>query len=418
MSLSSVLPDRWGEYFVGDLLEFSNGVNADKGSYGRGMPFANVLEVISNESLTEDQIPGKVDISRTLVDRYQVVYGDILFNRTSETQSDLGLSSVYLGKSPVLFGGFVFRGRPRTNLLDTGFSKYVFRSSSVRDQIQSMGQGGIRANLGQKDIKRVRLALPPVPEQREISNAIADVDELTQNLRMMIRKKHDIKLGMMQQLLTGRTRLSGFDEPWREVALGDCVQYLRTIALPRALLDRESSLGYLHYGDIHKSSIPRLDAAAQVLPRVSTELARNADMLRKGDLVFVDASEDPAGIGKSVEITATSSGGEVSGLHTIAARFDKQVLLDGFKMYLQFMPEFRSSLLRLASGTKVLATSRRHISSTKLRLPGLEEQSAIVGVLSAIEDEVQVLRMRTKKAEDVKQGMMQELLSGRIRLPA
>ena len=92
--------------------------------------------------------------------------------------------------------------------------------------------------------------------------------------------------------------------------------------------------------------------------------------LQVGDLVFADASEDLAGVGKSIEITSVPDGGLVPGLHTIAARFDKTVLADGFKAYLQFIPSFRQALLRLAAGTKVLATTRTYISSINLRLPG------------------------------------------------
>ncbi len=196
------------------------------------------------------------------------------------------------------------------------------------------------------------------------------------------------------------------------------MSYVKTVALSRAQLDAKSPLKYLHYGDIHTRSSVLLDAVAEEMPRASALLAGRAGQLRCGDLVFADASEDPAGVGKSVEIVDVPSGGVVPGLHTIAARFDKSVLADGFKAYLQFIPAFREQLLRLAAGTKVLATTRSYISSVILTLPpDVTEQKAIAEVLHDSEREIDALRIRLSKARDMKTGMMQQLLTGRTRLP-
>jgi type I restriction enzyme, S subunit len=106
----------------------------------------------------------------------------------------------------------------------------------------------------------------------------------------------------------------------------------------------------------------------------------------------------------------------VSGLHTIAARFEKKVLADGFKGYLQFCPPFATHLRRLAAGTKVYATNRAHVASVEMRLSMLPEQTAIAGVLSDMEDELIVLEARRDKTSNLKQAMMQGLLTGRTRL--
>lgn len=153
------------------------------------------------------------------------------------------------------------------------------------------------------------------------------------------------------------------------------------------------------------------------MPRAARRLAGSAGLLHVGDLIFADASEDVAGVGKSVEISSVPSEGVVPGLHTIAARFDKAVLADGFKAYIQFIPSFRDSLLRLAAGTKVLATTRAYISGVTLYLPSVEEQRAIADVLLAADSEIDALRNKLMKAEAIKTGMMQQLLTGRTRLP-
>jgi type I restriction enzyme S subunit len=106
----------------------------------------------------------------------------------------------------------------------------------------------------------------------------------------------------------------------------------------------------------------------------------------------------------------------VSGQHTIAARFDKAVLADGFKGYLQYCVPFASHLRRLAAGTKVFATNRAHIASVEMRLPSVVEQRAIAAVLSDMVAAITALEARRDKTRLLKLAMMQELLTGRTRL--
>lgn len=267
------------------------------------------------------------------------------------------------------------------------------------------------------EFSKIEVDVPQLDEQTAIAEVATELSAYIASLESLIAKKHAIRQGMMQQLLTGRTRLPGFDGTWADVKLGDHVTYIKTVALSRAQLDTSSPLRYLHYGDIHTRDELRLDASREPMPRAAAALAGRAGRLQPGDLVFADASEDPDGVGKSVEIISVPPEGVVPGLHTIAARFSKAVLADGFKAYLQCVPAFREQLLRLAAGTKVLATTRSYVSSVTLSLPGVEEQRAIVEISSDGEAEINALLMRLDKARAMKSGMMQQLLTGRTRLP-
>ncbi len=218
----------------------------------------------------------------------------------------------------------------------------------------------------------------------------------------------------MQQLLTGKTRLPGFSGEWEEKRLGDHVKFLRNGVNSRAELTIDDPIKYLHYGDIHACNSVQL--CPDDLPSLPSCKAKTLDRLHDGDLIFVDASEDLDGVGKSVEIAGVFETECVSGLHTIVARFDKSVLADGFKGYLQFCHEFTSQLRRLAAGTKVYATNRSHIAGIEMRLPDTAEQTAIAEVLSDMDSDIEALEARRDKARLIKQGMMQELLTGRTRL--
>jgi type I restriction enzyme S subunit len=199
---------EWEPRQLGGLLDFQNGVNAGKEAYGRGIPFINVLEVVENTHIEVTDIPGRVDVPSETRNKYSVQSGDILFNRTSETREEVGLASTYIGDEPVLFGGFVIRGRPVGNELNQAYAGYALRAPSVRKQIISSGQGAIRSNIGQQRLAKVEIPLPSLDEQRAIAEVLSDMDAEIEAWETRRAKTEAVKTGMMQELLTGKTRLT------------------------------------------------------------------------------------------------------------------------------------------------------------------------------------------------------------------
>ncbi|KJE76777.1 restriction endonuclease subunit S [Ferrimicrobium acidiphilum] len=346
--------------------------------------------------------------------RCDVRYGDLLLTKDG---ANTGNATINLFREEIsLLSSVAFiRANPRRSI-ESYILQYLL-SAAGRKQVEDAMAGNAITRLTLAKIKDLRIPLPPVPEQRAIAEVLTDADDFISTLERLIKKKEAIKQGMMQELLTGRTRLPGFNGSWSKTTLGNHVTYVRTVPLSRDQLDVASRLKYLHYGDIHTRTSPFLNASQEEMPRASSHLAGKTGHLRVGDLIFADASEDYAGVGKSVELVGVPTEGVIAGLHTIAARFDKSVLADGFKAYLQHIPSFRQGLLRLAAGTKVLATTRSYISSIDVSLPSTKEQQAIAGVLTDCEQEIAVLGHRLDKARAIKQGMMQQLLTGRTRLP-
>jgi type I restriction enzyme S subunit len=411
-----VIPEDWEIVPLSELLDFRNGVNADKSAYGQGTPFINVLEVITQTHIRSSDIPGLVTLPSSLLDSYAVHRGDVLFNRTSETQEEVGLASVYLGDETVVFGGFVIRGRSRGTAVDESYSGYAFRSPTIRSQIISKGQGAVRSNIGQQELSKVVAVLPPLPEQRAIAAALSDVDDLISALDKLIAKKRVVKTAAMQRLLTGKQRLQGFSGEWEVRRFGDVFSFLSTANNPRSDLSEHGDIGYVHYGDLHATDSSFLDCSRAKIPHISRDKVKDISLLEEGDLVMVDASEDYEGVGKSVEVRNLNGRELVAGLHTLLLRGNKKTLADGFKGYLQYIPAVRSTLVKLATGISVYGISKNNVKSVDVSLPGLEEQTAIAAVLSDMDAEIEALEARREKTRRVKQGMMQELLTGRTRL--
>lgn len=265
-------------------------------------------------------------------------------------------------------------------------------------------------------LRSFRIPLPPLPEQRAIAEALSDVDALISSLDRLISKKRAVKTAAMQQLLTGKRRPPGFSGGWETRRLGEVFAFLGTANNPRSDLSEDGQVGYMHYGDVHGTSSSHLDCDNVHVPRISGELVQRVPLLQDGDLVMVDASEDYDGVGKSVEVKNVRGKKLVAGLHTLLLRGNKSIAADGFKGYLQFVPELRAALTRLATGISVYGISKNNVRNVKIKLPSVLEQAAIATVLSDMDAEIEALKARREKTRLVKQGITQELLTGRTRL--
>jgi len=345
--------------------------------------------------------------------RCDVKRGDVLLTKDGANTGNAAINT--LDEEVSLLSSVAFlRFDPQKHA--AGYFLQQILSSFGQKQIQDAMSGNAITRLTLAKIKQLKFPVPVSSEQRAIATALSDVDSLITVLDKLIGKKRAIKTAVMQQLLTGKKRLPGFSGEWEVTRLGEHVTFLRNGVNSRAELTADGAIKYLHYGDIHTSDRVRLDTRTVVMPCLPEERARALDRLRDGDLIFADASEDLDGVGKSIEIRGTDGVEVVAGLHTIAARFDKSILADGFKAYLQFIPAFRQHLRRLAAGTKVYATNRSHIASAEIHLPDTNEQQAIAQVLTDMDAEIAALEKRRDKTLAIKQGMMQELLTGRTRL--
>lgn len=401
--------ERLTDYVLGDLFEFSNGLNADRGSFGSGIPFANTLEVIQNQAITSQIMPGKINISSETLKRYSLRFGDVLFNRTSETADEAGLASVYLDHAPAVFGGFIFRARPKNSLLDPAYAKYALRSFETRKQIASLGQGGIRSNISQRDLKKVRISLPPVQVQRTTAENLGAVDNLISQLERLIAKKQSIKQGMMQHLLTGKTRLPGFAAPWSNVSAGDVGIFKGGSGFPLKHQGLTSGdYPFFKVSDMNNEGNGLFMRAANHYITESQRKIMGAVMIPKGSIVF-------AKVGAAVFLERKRILGQLSCIDNNMAAY----LLDPTKADVRFV---HFALTNFAMSSLVATTAMPSLNGSQLRsipllLPSdLGEQKAIAHVLSDSANELELLEMQLLKARGIKQGMMHELLTGRTRL--
>ncbi|MCG0996462.1 MULTISPECIES: restriction endonuclease subunit S [Acetobacter] len=409
MPTGTNLPKGWSLVQLSQLMKFQNGLNSDKSAYGRGLRFANVLEVITHSHLFANMIPGRVITSVSETNRYLVQKGDLLFNRTSETQEEVGLASVYLDDEPILFGGFVLRGKPISDALDPVFAGYGLRSKIVREQIIAAGQGGIRANIGQQSLSKIKVALPSRLEQKAIAEALSDADTLIEGLERLIAKKRLIKQGAMQELLTGRRRLPGFSGEWKNFRLSEHGKFLSGSGFPLVYQGHSS-------GDYPFFKVSDFSGESNAIRLTRANHYIDSDIQRQlGARVFPPKAIVFAKIGAAIFLERKRMIAQASCLDNNMAAFVLQgtgLCVDLILAKFQFF-----ALGDLVSSTALPAISSSDLKAIEFFLPkALDEQEAIAGVLNDMDAEIQALEDSLEKAQQIKEGMMQTLLTGQIRL--
>jgi type I restriction enzyme S subunit len=303
--------------------------------------------------------------------------------------------------------------------VDHRFFAYSMRSKSSQAQLNNLQTGSALKQLPVGKLVQLQLVIPPLPEQRVIAGVLGDADALIGELNRLIAKKRDVKQAAMQQLLTGQQRLPGFNGKWVMKTLGELFTFGGGYSASRDQLSSEGYC-YLHYGDIHKSSKVFIDVCSdyQDIPKLTIPLNRVSpvSLLEDGDVVFVDASEDDEGTSRHVVIVNKDKTPFISGLHTIVAKSKTNELSHQYRRYCIQTAAIRRQFYFFAVGTKVSGISKGNITKLTLPIPSIPEQNAIASVLTDIDAELAAMEQRLGKTRAIKQGMMQELLTGKTRL--
>ncbi|WP_153731835.1 restriction endonuclease subunit S [Sporosarcina obsidiansis] len=211
-----------------------------------------------------------------------------------------------------------------------------------------------------------------------------------------------------------------YPRDWKEYKFGDVFDLGGSLSISRANLCDEG-ICYLHYGDIHKTqeNFMSVNRDYDTLPKynISLEEISSKYLLKDGDIVFADASEDYEGIGKAVAIINPENIPFISGLHTIVARDTNDTISYNYKRYFLSDWNIRKQLMILATGTSVYGLSKPNLQNLKIVLPDKKEQEKIGSILSVWDKTIELKKQLIRQKKEHKKGLMQNLLSGRVRFP-
>jgi type I restriction enzyme S subunit len=294
----------------------------------------------------------------------------------------------------------------------TSYIWQVLWSLYSEGNVEELRTVGAQPAISMANLKKHKIALPPQPEQRAIAAALSDVDALLDGLDRLIAKKRDLKQATMQQLLTGQTRLPDFHGEWEVKRLGE-IGWTYGGLTAKTKADFGVGAGqYVTFMNVMTNVV--VDCESFELVRVAPTELQNRVM--HGDLLLNGSSETPDEVAMCSLLME-----EVPDLYLnsfcFGFRLRDSAEVDGlFLAYYIRSHEGREMMKALAQGSTRYNLSKGALLDASIRLPSLPEQSAIAAVLSHMDAELAALEARRTKTHDIKQAMMQELLTGKTRL--
>ncbi len=303
-----------------------------------------------------------------------------------------------------------FRCNPEK--LNNFYLKGALQSSHFVKQYQAVMAQSTRSQVPITAQRKLSLVIPPIPEQRAIATALSDVDALLGALDRLIVKKRDLKQAAMQQLLTGQTRLPGFHGEWEVKRLGD-VGEISSAGVDKKIRPDEVPVRLVNYLDVYRKDFIYSDDLNHWVTAPPHQAKRCA--VQKGDVFFTPTSETRDDIGISAVAMEDIPDAAYS-YHVARLRLREPWDLC-FRTYAFKTRAFldQAETLCDGNGTRYVISQGKFRSMT-VQVPPVSEQTAIAAVLTDMDAELALLEARLAKTRALKQGMMQELLTGRTRL--
>ncbi|MHB8585927.1 MAG: restriction endonuclease subunit S [Thermoplasmatota archaeon] len=295
------------------------------------------------------------------------------------------------------------------NMADRHFCFFALQGKIGQLQTAQYIKGGAQPGLNCGDVEKFLIPLPPDrQEQRAIAAALSDADALIAALDTMIAKKRAMKQGAMQQLLTGRTRLPGFDGIWRQTTLGALGSFFKGRGI-KADEVTDAGASCIRYGELYTRYRNYLTTTVS---HVSPATAAQSVPIAKGDIMFAASGETSEEIGTCAAYVGDADayvGGDV-----IVHRPVNQDSI--FLAHLFNSPPVAAQKARLCHGEVIVHINASSLAAIRFEVPEVGEQRAVATVLTDMDAEIAALELQREKARAIKQGMMQSLLTGRVRL--
>ena len=403
-----VFPEDWQVTTISNVADTSSGTTPSRSMleryYNNGTIYwVKTLDLNNSEIFSTEENVTQEAINETSLKIYPAgtvlvaMYGG--FNQIGRTG---------LLRNPATINQALTAIRPNTKVLS---SEYLLRVLNYRVNYWKSIASSSRKdpNITGRDVREFPLAFPKVEEQHAIAAALSDVDALLNSLDALIAKKRLIKQGTMQELLTGKKRLPGFSGDWKVIAIGEEIDLLTGYPFPSSQYTN-SGVRLLRCSNIKRGVTDWTEEITQYWVDITFDLTRYS--LQEGDLVI---AMDGSLVGKSYA--------SLSKKDLPALLLQRAARIRSNRINIGYLKQHVGSeyFVKYVDAVKTV-TAIPHISSDDIRNfeialpPTVEEQTAIAEILSDMDAEISALEQKREKTRLLKQGMMQELLTGRIRL--
>ena len=226
---------------------------------------------------------------------------------------------------------------------------------------------------------------------------------------------------MSEERLVPKLRFPSYSSEWHSYTLGEILTFYSTNSFSREKLNYDAgSVKNIHYGDIH-TKFPSIVSVSdnKDIPFINNEIDLSKysedQYLQNGDLIIADASEDYEDIGKAIEVKNINDNKVLAGLHTILARDNNNITVNGFKAYLFSTNSLKTKIKIIANGISVLGISKNNLSKLTVYVPSKNEQNDVVDFISLIDNKIELLEQKHQYYMDFKKFLMQQIFAQKLR---
>lgn len=374
---------------------------SDRSLYGNDVPFASPADIGAQRWITTtDKNLSLAGWNRAR----RLPAGSILVVCIGSTIGKVGMAAIPMATNQQINAVIP------SEKIDRDFLYYFLCLSA--NEIRGQASEQAVPIINKSTFGRLIVAMPPLPEQQAIAAALSDADGVVAGLERVIAKKRLIKQGVIQDLLTARRRLPGFSGEWEVKRLGELGE-ISGSGVDKKLREGEQPVRLLNYTDVYRETYIRGTILDHWVTAPEAKARRCS--VRKGDVFFTPTSETPDDIARSA-VAAEDIPNATYSYHVVRLRFKEEDSLD-FWAHMFEIDSFRAQARQNAdgSGTRYIVTLPKFRNMT-VRIPNRNEREAIGEILRDMSIELEVLDARLAKARAVKEGMMQNLLTGRVRL--
>ena len=296
-----------------------------------------------------------------------------------------------------------------------GFKNIIVKNNNVdflyylitknKNELIRKACGSTFLEISKKDIDNLKFAIPPLPEQAKIARILGTWDEAIEKLSSLIEQKKLLKKGLMQRLLTGKNRLKGFTQPWKEVKLGEVL-----FEHSQKSCENEAVCSV----SVHKGVVNQVEHLGRSFSAVNTS---NYNLVHYGDVIYTKSptGDFPYGIFKQSQQKSNVIVSPLYGVFTPKS-YALGYILDSYFSYPVNMNNYLKPIIQKGAKNTINITNKTFLSKSLCLPTNIAEQKAIADVLSTADEEIDLLNKKLEALKEQKKGLMQQLLTGQTRV--
>ncbi len=401
-----VIPEDWLIDSLGNLGQFNKGSGVKKDESQSGdLACIRYGELYTKHHNIINQCYSFIspEVSKSAK---KIKSGDILFAGSGETKEEIGKCAAFIKEYDAFAGGDIIIFTPKN--CSSIFLGYLLNSITIVKQKASKGQGDAVVHISSKELSKIIIPYPPIKEQNVIAQALLDTDTYITILEKLVEKKNQILQGAVQELLKPKGG-------WEIKKIGELGKCLRGVNYnpERDLFsfDNNNSIRLLRSNNIQNSKID-----FNGLQFVDKMRVNKHQIVQKDDIIICMANGSKQLVGKAARFPKKDNFDYTFGAFMGCFRTDSTVADSSFVFYNFLTASYRNYIDVLLSGSSINNLNPKNIESIEIYLPKIEIQKQISDTLTSFQLEIDIINAKLEKVKSIKQGMIQNLLTGKIRL--